>query len=75
MNKRTSLSITGATSLVLGVAAGASGLTLASTGTVWPGVGMMAVCAALMYVAQGAFGRMRGPRDLCMDADWREDTP
>ena len=59
MNKRTYLSITGATSLILGVAAGASGLTLASTGTVWPGVGMMIACAALMYVAQGAFGRMR----------------
>lgn len=59
MSKRTCLSITGATSLILGVAAGASGLTLASTGTVWPGVGMMIACSALMYVAQGAFGRMR----------------
>lgn len=65
MNKRTCLSITGITSLMLGVGAGTSGLTLVSTGTVWPGVGMMIACAALMYVAQGAFGRMRA------DISWK----
>ncbi len=59
MNKNKCLSTTGATSLMLGVAAGASGLTLACTGQSSPGLGMMIACAALMYAAQEAFGRMR----------------
>jgi hypothetical protein len=59
MNKRICLSTTGTASLMLGVAAGTSGITLACTGQSSPGVGMMIACAALMYIAQEAFGRMR----------------
>ena len=65
MNKRTCLSITGTTSLMLGVGAGASGLTLASFGLASHGLGMMVACAVLMYVAQEAFGRMRA------DVSWK----
>ena len=65
MNKRTSLSITGATSLMLGVGAGTSGLTLSCIGETSPGLGMMIACALLMYVAQEAFGRMRA------DVSWK----
>ena len=44
---------------LLGLGAGASGLTMAMEGHHWPGAAMMVAAALLLSVAEDAFGRMR----------------